>query len=101
MAKRKSRKAPREIEVDPKYLRELRNIVKELFAEADRLGHSWQKLADKAGITYTTVVRLSNKTIYPRFHTVWGIAKAVGWELVARKPRVVAQRPQLLRLKRA
>jgi transcriptional regulator with XRE-family HTH domain len=46
---------------------------------------SWRELARRAGVSYPTVYRLGMyETVYPRFHTLWKIARAVGVDISIR-----------------
>lgn len=65
-----------------KEYKELHRVVDQIFREAKALGYSWEKLADIAGLTSSTVYRLGNlDTMFPRAQTVFMLAKAVGMKV--------------------
>ena len=65
------------------YFKRLHRIIDEIFAEAyDAKGWTWSKLAEQAGLAYSTVANLGDReTKWPRFYTVYRLAKAVDWTL--------------------
>lgn len=69
---------------EQRYFRDLHKIIDEVFEEAHEThGWSWSQLADEAGLAHQTVGNLGDRvTKYPRFMTIYRLAKAVGWELV-------------------
>jgi DNA-binding phage protein len=73
------------------YFRDLHKIIDEIFAEAANSNEwSWSQLASHAGLAYQTVANLGDRaTKWPRFLTIYRLAKAVGWELVVRQTKVV------------
>lgn len=82
---------------DHVYYRQLHSIVDDIFQKAHDKGLTWSKLAESAGLTYQTVIRLGEReTKYPQFKTIFRLAEAVGWKLslsdatTGRKIRVAA-----------
>lgn len=71
------------------YFRDLHKIIDEIFAEAaSQFDWTWSKLALNAGLSYQTVANLGERnTKWPRFLTVYRLAKAVGWELAVQQPK--------------
>ena len=68
------------------YERELNRFIDDAFNEAAFKDWSWVRLADEAGLAYTTVYKLGHYvTKRPQFLTVWKIAKAIGYEIQFRK----------------
>lgn len=65
------------------YERELNRLVDEIYEEACNVrGWKWQKLADKAGLSYQTIRRLGNReTRLPQLRTVILLVKAVGMSI--------------------
>lgn len=74
---------------DRQYFRDLHKIIDEVFEEAHQQHEwTWSQLADQANLAYQTVCNLGDRvTKYPRFLTVYRLAKAVGWEVVVRQPK--------------
>lgn len=66
------------------YFRDLNKVVDEIFAEAaSQFEWTWNQLAENSGLSCQTVMNLGDrKTKYPRFMTIYRLAKAIGWELV-------------------
>jgi len=73
------------------YFRDLHKIIDEVFAEAAAsYDWTWSQLALNAGLAYQTVANLGDRaTKWPRFLTIYRLAKAVGWELVVRETKTV------------
>lgn len=68
-------------------IRELSELVDQLFQRAFELGFDHASLAAKAGLCQETVRRLSvEETQYPRLQTVHAIARAVGMKLILQSP---------------
>jgi ribosome-binding protein aMBF1 (putative translation factor) len=72
---------------DKRYFAELHRLIDSIFQRAtDQFDWSWSQLATNANLTYVTVHRLGERiTMYPRFRTVYCLAKAVGWSLVTKE----------------
>ena len=67
------------LSLEEEYARYLHGIVDELFNIAYDKDWSWPQIAQMAGVSYGTVLKLGNReTRYPRHMTVWKMAKAVG-----------------------
>lgn len=65
------------------YWKELHALCDSIYAKADVKGWDTKVLAAKAHLCVATVLKLKNRiTRWPRFHTVWKLAKAVGLLLV-------------------
>ena len=73
------------------YFRDLHKIIDEIFAEAANQNEwTWSQLASHAGLAYQTVANLGDRaTKWPRFMTIYRLAKSVGWELVVRETKTV------------
>lgn len=69
---------------DQAYFTDLHSILDKIYAEsASAYDWTWNQLASQAGLAYQTVAKLGDReTKWPRFLTVYRLAKAVGWELV-------------------
>ncbi len=62
---------------------ELHRAIDAVYDAADRRGYTWQELAGRAGLCYSTVRNLAKyNTMYPRAQTVMLLARAVGLRLV-------------------
>lgn len=73
------------------YEEKLNRVLDDLFTRADKLGISLPSLADKAGLAYTTVLRINTyETRLPRFKSILALARAVDMDLIL--VSVVAQR---------
>lgn len=69
-----------------KEFRALHKVIDEIYDEAQNLDWSYEELARKARLSYTTVWRLGTfETMYPRAATVFALAKAVGFELILKR----------------
>ena len=75
--------------IERKYFADLHKIIDDVFAEAQSSNDwNWSQLAQHAGLAYQTVANLGDRaTKYPRFLTIYRLAKAVGWELVMQEPK--------------
>ena len=75
--------------VERTYFRELHKIIDGVFKEsADSFDWTWNQLAENAGLGYSTVAKLGDRqTRWPRFSTIWRLAKAVGWDLAIQQPK--------------
>lgn len=81
------------------YFRELHRLVDLIYKEAAEYEWTWNKLAEEAGLAYQTVANLGDrKTRWPRFSTVWRLAKAVGFDLVIKTTPKAKQTPVLAKL---
>jgi hypothetical protein len=69
---------------DTAYFAALHKLIDAIYEEAaDTYGYTWAQLAVHANLSYLTVANLGDReTKYPRFQTVYKLAKAVGWSLV-------------------
>jgi hypothetical protein len=76
-----------------RYLDDLHKFIDELFEEAAvQKGWSLERWANLAGCSPGTVSRLRWKiTVYPRFHTIWKLAKPLGYQVMLKKPEVVTR----------
>lgn len=79
------------------YFRDLHKIIDEVFAEAaNSFDWTWSQLAVNAGLSYQTVANLGDRaTKWPRFLTIYRLAKAVGWELVLRETKTARKAADL------
>ena len=81
------------------YFRELHLLVDKIYNEAAEYEWTWNQLAEEAGLAYRTVSNLGDrKTKWPRFSTVWRLAKAVGYDLVIKTTPKAKQTPVLAKL---
>lgn len=65
-----------------KQFKQLHQLIDQVYDEADARGYTWQELAEKAGLCYTTVRKLGRyDTMYPRTQTVMFLARAVGFRV--------------------
>ena len=81
------------------YFRELHRLVDLIYDEAAEYQWTWNQLAEEAGLAYQTVERLGDrKTRWPRFSTVWRLAKAVGFDLAIKNTPKAKQTPVLAKL---
>lgn len=68
---------------EPRYRNALRRLVTKLFDAAFERGHTWESLADKAGVSRNTVFYLANRnTRFPHYRTLELLAQAVGGSLM-------------------
>jgi DNA-binding phage protein len=85
---KKKNKPLGEFSVDERqYFRDLHKMIDNIFAEAaSQYDWTWNQLASNAGLSSSTVAKLGDReTRWPRFLTIYRLAKAVGWELVIRE----------------
>jgi hypothetical protein len=84
--KETQRPAKNEVE----YFRALHLALDLIFEEAaNSFKWTWEQLANHAGVCHLTVYNLGERqTRYPRYHTVYKLAKAVGWKLVVQAEKV-------------
>lgn len=68
---------------EKEYLYQLHLLLDAIFDHAATIKKwTWEELAMNANLCYSTVDALGNrKTRYPRFCTVYKLAKAINWEL--------------------
>lgn len=65
----------------------LNDLLDDIFNDAAG-SMSWPQLAEASGLHHATIYRLGNREVrYPRFHTVWALAGAVGMQLELRSIR--------------
>lgn len=87
---------PKLTQEEKDYFSCLHRLVDEIYKEAasKKRNMTWNQLAVEAGLSYVTVANLGDGlTKFPRFATVWKLAKAVGWELsLSRKSTVVVKK---------
>jgi hypothetical protein len=71
------------------YFQSLHAVIDQIYQEAAEVHHwTWSDLAVMSGLNYATIVKLGEReTRWPRFQTIYRLAKAVGWELVAHNPK--------------
>lgn len=71
------------------YFRDLHKIIDDVFAEAAAsFDWTWSQLAVNSGLSYQTVANLGDRqTKWPRFLTIYRLAKAVGWEIVLKESK--------------
>jgi len=76
---------------DRQYFRDLHKIIDEIFSEAaSQYDWTWSQLAANAGLAYQTVSKIGDRaTKWPRFMTIYRLAKAVGWDLVVKESKAV------------
>jgi len=87
---KKSLPEPAEIDkTERSYFADLHKLVDHIFTEACDLEWTWSRLAEEAGVAYTTVDNLGmRRTQRPQFRTIYRLAAAVGYDLVAQpKPK--------------
>lgn len=66
---------------DPYWLK-LNDTLDLIYDEASNQGFSFPSLAEASGLSISTIHRLNDRlTEYPRFHTVYRLATAVGIEV--------------------
>lgn len=71
-----------------KEFKALHRVVDQIFEEAYRMDLSWSELAERAGLSLSTVYNLGNyDTLYPRAATVFQLAQAVGFKVEVVKGR--------------
>lgn len=65
------------------YFVDLHKFIDRIYtAAASEYEWTWGQLAGKAGLAYATVANLGDRqTKYPRYSTVYRLAKAIGWNL--------------------
>lgn len=74
------------------YFEALNGILDQLFEDSAARDWTWAELARRAGLSTGTIYRLGNReTRFPRFSTVWMVARAVGGQLVLQLRRVKAK----------
>lgn len=60
----------------------LQAFIDDIYTQSDRLEWSWVELSNQSGVGYSTVCRLGNyETMFPRFATVYCLARSVGMEM--------------------
>jgi TolA-binding protein len=74
------------------YFSSLHHILDEIYDVASKeFKWTWEQLANRANLAYVTVYNLGERqTRFPRYQTVYKLAKAVGWNLIAqaeKKPK--------------
>jgi len=76
---------------DRNYFCDLHKIVDEIFTEAaSKYDWTWRQLAVQSGLSHQTVGNLGDRvTKWPRFMTIYRLAKAVGWDLSVKESKVV------------
>ena len=69
---------------DRKYFGDLHLIIDQIYTQAaDVFQWTWNQLAAHANLGYGTVCNLGERqTKYPRYQTIYKLARAVGWTLV-------------------
>jgi DNA-binding phage protein len=66
----------------------LDQVVDDIFNEASKR-YTWQQLADKAGVSHTTVYRLGMRiTRLPQLRTIFLLAKAAGLDVKLLKKKL-------------
>lgn len=77
-------KAPEFAPQERDYFASLHQMIDLIFEEAaNSYQYTWSQLASHADLSYHTVEKLGDRvTKYPRFQTVFKLAKAVGWTLI-------------------
>lgn len=66
------------------YIREINELVSSLYFEAERLGYDLHDLAERSGLSFSTVYRIAYWEVNrPQARTIMLLAKAVGWRIVA------------------
>jgi len=76
------------------YLDAREKLIDGIFAEAEEMGLSDNKLAAEANLCYQTVRNLeSYTTVEPRETTIWKLARAVGFQIEYKK--IVRAKPKL------
>lgn len=72
---------------DRQYFADLHRIIDDIYTEAaDHFKWTWSQLAYHANLGYQTVCHIGDRqTRFPRFQTVYKLAKAVGWSLVTQR----------------
>lgn len=75
---------------EQEYFRSLHHALDLIFEEAaNTYQWTWEQLASHANVCYLTVYNLGERqTRYPRYHTVYKLAKAVGWKLIVQAEKV-------------
>lgn len=64
------------------YFVKLHQIIDEIYSKATTFEWTWQKLSEQSDLGYRTVLDLGNRvTKYPRFQTIYKLAKSVGLNL--------------------
>lgn len=65
------------------YFQQLHTLIDQVFTHAaQEYNFTWAELAREAGLNYDTVAKLGNRlTKWPRYATVFKLARAVGWSL--------------------
>lgn len=79
---------------DAEYFRELHAIIDHIYDVANtNLDWSWNKLAEKAGVSPRTVNKLGERTTkYPLFRTITKLANAVGLKLELQQRIVISKK---------
>lgn len=79
------------------YFRSLHKILDDIYLVAtNKYELTWKELAEAAELTYITVKKLGEReTRYPRFHTVFKLAQAVGWQISVASGKKVTKKPKL------
>jgi AraC-like DNA-binding protein len=72
------------------YYRDLHYIIDQVFATAaEEYDWTWAQLASHANLSSSTVASLGERmTRWPRFMTIYKLAKAIGWELVLKEGKI-------------
>lgn len=79
---------PRKKPNDLPWIKELQTVTEVIFERALEAGYTVPELAERAGLSPTTVRNLLNWTVvYPRFNTLALLARAVGYVLTATEKR--------------
>ena len=70
-------------QLEREYFKALHQALDEIYNHASNvMDWTWGKLANEAGLSYMTVSNLGERTTkWPRFFTIFKLAKAVGWKL--------------------
>ncbi len=83
-AKRRDQQKRKPVDTDERnYFAALHRFVDEIFVAADEeFDMDWHQLASAAKLSYQTVWNIGERmTWYPRFQTIYKLAKAVGREI--------------------
>lgn len=74
---------------DKAYYQDLHRIIDRIFEEAkESFDWTWSQLAFHSELTYATVNNLGERiTKYPRFQTIYKLARAIGWTLIVQKDK--------------
>lgn len=85
------------------YFSSLHTIIDEIYSVATHhYEMSWSDLAKKAECSYLTVQKLGEReTRYPRFYTVFKLARAVGWHIVVGQDKKITKKEIKKAIKKA